>query len=98
VSPRRLDLGAALGLAGDVLAGESRPGEITLLTDLQASAVSAADLHVPLVVGRPDGPPPRNVGIARARDRPPALERRRRAAHGVAGGRFGGRALRSRRG
>jgi len=65
VSPRRLDLGAALGLAGDVLAGESRPGEITLLTDLQASAVSAADLHVPLVVGRPDGPPPRNVGIAR---------------------------------
>ena len=63
VSPRRLDLGAALGLAGEVLAGESRPGEITLLTDLQASAVSAADVPVPLVVGRPDGPPPPNVGI-----------------------------------
>ncbi|MGH7515335.1 MAG: vWA domain-containing protein [Gemmatimonadales bacterium] len=65
VSPRRLDLGAAVGLAGQVLAGDPRPGEITLLTDLQASAVAAADVRVPLVVGRPDGPPPPNVGIAR---------------------------------
>jgi aerotolerance regulator-like protein len=65
VSPRRLDLGAALGVAGEVLAGESRPGEISLLTDLQASAVSPAELRVPLVVGRPDDPPPANVGIAR---------------------------------
>jgi hypothetical protein len=54
-----------LALAGEVLAGESRPGEIALLTDLQATAVSAAELHVPLLVGRPDGPPPPNVGIAR---------------------------------
>jgi len=65
LSSRRLDLGAALGLAGEILAGEARPGEIALLTDLQASAVSPAELHVPLVVGRPDGPPPPNVGIAR---------------------------------
>jgi len=65
VSSRRLDLGAALGLAGDVLTGEPRPGEIALLTDLQATAVSAADLRVPLVVGRPDEPPPANVGISR---------------------------------
>jgi len=65
LSSRRLDLGGALGLAAEVLSGESRPGEIALLTDLQASAVSPADLHVPLVVGRPDRPPPRNVGIAR---------------------------------
>jgi hypothetical protein len=65
VSPRRLDLGAALGVAGDVLAGESRPGEISLLTDLQASAVSPAEVRVPLVVGRPDEPAPANVGIAR---------------------------------
>src|SRR5690348_15624032 len=34
VSPRRLDLGAALTLANDVLASESRPGEVALLTDL----------------------------------------------------------------
>ena len=65
VSSRRLDLGAALGVAGEVLASESRPGEISLLTDLQASAVSPASLRVPLVVGRPDEPPPANVGIAR---------------------------------
>jgi hypothetical protein len=65
VSSRRMDLGAALGVAGEVLAAESRPGEIALLTDLQASAVSPAELSVPLLVGRPEDPPPANVGIAR---------------------------------
>jgi hypothetical protein len=63
VSPRRLDLGTAIDLAGEVLAPESRPGEIVLLTDLQASAVSAAQPAAPLIVGRPDVPPPPNVGI-----------------------------------
>src|SRR6476469_5978387 len=56
VSPRRLDLGAALGLATEGLAGEPRPGELALLTGLQPSAVSAADVRVPLVVGRPEEP------------------------------------------
>ncbi|MBA3495672.1 MAG: BatA domain-containing protein [Gemmatimonadales bacterium] len=65
VSPRRLDLGAALGVAGEILAGASRPGEIALLTDLQASALAPAELRVPLVVGRPAAPPPANVGISR---------------------------------
>ena len=65
VSPRRVDLGMALGIARDVLAGDPRPGEIMLLTDLQASALSPASLNVPLVVGRPDAAPPANVGIAR---------------------------------
>ena len=65
VSSRRLDLGAALGVAGEVLASEPRPGEIALLTDLQATAVSPADPGVPLLIGRPDAPPPANVGIAR---------------------------------
>jgi hypothetical protein len=65
VSPRRLDLGAALRVAGDILLGDSRPGEIMLLTDLQASALSPAAVRVPLVVARPDEPPPANVGIAR---------------------------------
>ncbi len=65
VSSRRLDLGAALAVAGDVLATDARPGEIDLLTDLQASAVSPADVAVPLLVGRPNGPAPANVGIAR---------------------------------
>jgi hypothetical protein len=63
VSPHRLDLGAAIALARDVLATDTRPGEIVLLTDLQASAVSPARPAAPLLVGRPDVPPPANVGI-----------------------------------
>lgn len=62
--PRRLDLGAALATAGELLATERRPGEIVLVTDLQASAVSAADVRVPLTVARPAGAPVANVGIA----------------------------------
>jgi hypothetical protein len=65
VSPRRMDLGLALGVAGEVLAAESRPGEIALVTDLQASAVSPAEVSMPLLVARPETPPPSNVGIAR---------------------------------
>ena len=60
----RLDLGRALALAGDVLAGDDRPGEVLLLTDLQATAVSDANLAVPLVVGRPGEEPPPNLGLA----------------------------------
>jgi hypothetical protein len=63
VSPYRLDLGTALRLAGEVLATESRPGEVVLLSDLQASAVSPADVTVPLVVGRPSDQPAWNGGI-----------------------------------
>ena len=65
VSPRRLELGAAITLAGEILGPESRPGEIVLLTDLQASALSPADPSAPLIVGRPDRPPPPNIGIGR---------------------------------
>ncbi|MBA3894640.1 MAG: BatA domain-containing protein, partial [Gemmatimonadales bacterium] len=64
VAPRRLDLGAALTLARDVLAAESRPGEIVMLSDMQASAVSPASDGAPVLVGRPDAAPPPNVGIA----------------------------------
>jgi hypothetical protein len=63
ISPRRLDLGSALNLASEVLAPEPRPGEIVLLTDLQASALSPARPEVPVVVGRPDSPAPPNAGI-----------------------------------
>jgi hypothetical protein len=63
ISPQRLDLGSALSLAGEVLAPEPRPGEIVLLTDLQASALSGADLKVPLTVARPTTPAPRNIGV-----------------------------------
>jgi Aerotolerance regulator N-terminal len=63
VSPRRLELGSAITLAGEVLAPESRPGEIMILTDLQASALSAAQPPAPLVVARPGSPSPPNAGI-----------------------------------
>jgi hypothetical protein len=63
VSPYRLDLGSALDLAVEVLATDRRPGEVTLLSDLQASAVSPATVPVPVVVGRPDDKTPRNIGI-----------------------------------
>jgi Aerotolerance regulator N-terminal/von Willebrand factor type A domain len=63
ISPSRLDLGTALRLAEEVLATESRPGEVVLLSDLQASAVSPADVTVPLVVGRPGDQPAWNAGI-----------------------------------
>jgi hypothetical protein len=65
VSPRRLDLGGALALAREVLASDERPGEIALFSDLQATAVSPAEPGAPLLVGRPETPPPPNVGIAR---------------------------------
>src|SRR6476661_284101 len=48
-SSRRLDLGQAVTTAAEVLAPEPRPGEIVLLSDLQASALSPADVRVPLV-------------------------------------------------
>jgi hypothetical protein len=63
ISPRRLDLGAAVGMAEEVLGTEPQPGEIVLLTDLQASALSPAKPSSPLVVGRPDAPSPPNAGI-----------------------------------
>jgi hypothetical protein len=63
VSPRRLELGSAITLAGEVLASEPRPGEIVLLTDLQASALSPARPTAPLVIGRPSSAPPPNTGI-----------------------------------
>ena len=63
-SPRRLDLGTALATAGEVLAPENRPGEVVVVTDLQATAVTPAELEFPVLVIRPGQPPPRNVGIA----------------------------------
>jgi hypothetical protein len=65
VSARRLDLGGSLTLAGQILAPDSRPGEVVLLTDLQASAITPAQLLAPVVVGRPADPPPPNAGISR---------------------------------
>jgi hypothetical protein len=63
-SPRRLDLGAALRSADELLAAAGRPGEIVLLSDLQATAVSPAAPAAPVLVVRPGDAPAPNVGIA----------------------------------
>jgi hypothetical protein len=60
----RLDLGVALSQARDLLANADRPAEVVVLSDLQWSAVSAADVAVPVVVGLPDLVPPPNLGVA----------------------------------
>lgn len=59
----RLDLGAALSRAADLLAQEDRPAEIIVLSDLQRTALGAATVKSPLLVARPAGSPPANVGV-----------------------------------
>jgi len=61
--PLRLDLGAALQTAHSLLASSPLAGEIIVLSDLQASAVSAAAGDRTLV-GVPEGTPPGNRGVA----------------------------------
>lgn len=68
---RRMDLGQAVSLAGEILTTDERPGGIVLLTDLQATALSPAAPGVPVVVARPDAPPPPNLGIVRVDPGPP---------------------------
>lgn len=60
----RMDLGAALGDARDLLAGERLPGEVLLITDLQASALTAARGAGPVTVARPEEPAVGNTGVA----------------------------------
>ena len=60
----RLDLGQAVQTAGEVLASEALPGEVLVITDLQASALGAAAPRVPVTVARPEGAVPRNIGVA----------------------------------
>jgi len=63
-SDQRLDLGAALAAGDDILAIDERPGEIIVLSDMQASAISEATLEAQLVVARPVQAVPGNAGIA----------------------------------
>lgn len=61
--PWRLDLGAAIGTAEALLAASPLPGEVVVLSDLQASAVTTAS-SPHLLVGVPEGSPPANLGLA----------------------------------
>ncbi len=62
-SSMRLDLGQAIMQADAILAGEERPGEIFLITDLQLTAVSPAAIEAPLVIVRPEGEVVANIGV-----------------------------------
>jgi len=62
--PWRLDLGAALSLAREAMAGERLPQSVVVLSDLQASALSAAAGAGPVVVLHPGGATVPNLGIA----------------------------------
>lgn len=61
--PLRLDLGDAIQAGQDLLNAAPLPGEIILLSDLQATAISQADGHR-LFVGAASGEPPPNRGVA----------------------------------
>jgi hypothetical protein len=61
----RLDLGAALAVAQDVVEGDHRPGGVMVVTDLQASAVTPAALKVPVLVAAVTEPAVTNVGLER---------------------------------
>jgi hypothetical protein len=61
--PLRMDLGQAIATGRALLGSTPLPGEIVLLTDLQASAVGAGSGEA-LLVGVPDALPPPNRGVA----------------------------------
>jgi hypothetical protein len=61
---RRLDLGEAVGTARGLLETVDHPGQIVLISDLQATAVSPMAVSFPLLVVRPSDPAPENAGLA----------------------------------
>jgi len=63
-SPRRLDLGRAVGLAREAMATQPLPATVVVLSDLQSSALSAASGSGPLVAIHPEEPPVANLGLA----------------------------------
>ena len=60
----RLDLGEAVGLARDVLAGETLPGEVMLVSDLQASALTPARGTGAVTVAAPRNTSVSNAGVS----------------------------------
>ena len=92
VSPHRLDLGAALTLARDVLAADSRPGEVVLLSDLQATRGLAGAARRP-GAGGPSG----RAAAAQRRHRAGETGRAAVVGRRRPGQRRAGRRLRARR-
>lgn len=59
-----MDLGEAVAVARDLLAGTDRPGEVVVVTDAQDAAVTPTRGTGPLTVLRPGDAPPPNRGLA----------------------------------
>jgi hypothetical protein len=88
--PVRLDLTDAVRTAAGVLTGVPLPGEIAVVSDLQASALPAGpatDRRVVVLAGRT---PPGNRGVDSARVDPPTWAPGGRVVVSVGGGRVGG--------
>jgi hypothetical protein len=64
VSPLRLDLGAAVSTARELLRGVARPGEVVVVSDVQRSALGTSRAGSNVLVIRPDGPPPANRSVS----------------------------------
>ena len=59
---RRADLGVLVQLGAEILAGQSLPGEVIVISDLQLTALGG-QARVPITVLRPAAAPPGNGGI-----------------------------------
>lgn len=60
----RLDLGQAISQGQEVLTTQDLPGELVLITDLQRTAVTPAEVRFPLLVVRSEDDPSGNLGVA----------------------------------
>jgi hypothetical protein len=60
----RLDLGHALSQGQEVLTTQKLPGEMVLITDLQRTAVTGAEVRFPLLTIRPEDDPSGNLGVS----------------------------------
>ncbi len=63
LEPIRLDLGAAIGQARDLVVASGRPGEVVVISDMQQTALGAARGAGPVLVLRPTAVPPANRAI-----------------------------------
>jgi hypothetical protein len=62
--PVRLDLGRAIGLAREAMAGDTRPASVLVVSDLQASALGPASGQGPVTVARVEVPGVSNLGVS----------------------------------
>lgn len=63
-APVRLDLGRAIGLAREAMAGDTRPASVLVVSDLQASALGPAAGEGPVTVARVEVPIVSNLGVS----------------------------------